>query len=80
MMCVEGVETWLVCQSCICQFQDVGSGGGGLKAKPGGQGPSAPLDTAYILFFFFAAPHGIQDLSSLTRDQTHTLCIGNTGS
>ena len=37
--------------------RSVGSGGGGLKAKPGGQGPSAPLDTAYILFFFFLPHH-----------------------
>ena len=27
-------------------------------------------------FNFLAALHSIQDLSSLTRDQTHTPCIG----
>ena len=29
------------------------------------------------LFFFLVTMCGIQDLSSLTRDQTHSLCIGS---
>ena len=29
------------------------------------------------LFFFLAAQCGMQDLSSLTRDQTHAPCMGN---
>ena len=35
----------------------------------------------FILFFFFlAVPHGIWDLRSLTRGQTHAPCIGGTQS
>ena len=29
-------------------------------------------------FFFLAAPHSMWDLSSQTRDRTHTRCIGST--
>ena len=32
------------------------------------------------IFFFFAAPPGMRDLSSLTRDQTRTPCSGSTKS
>ena len=33
----------------------------------------------FILFFhiFLAVPHGMWDLSSLTRDQTHAACIAS---
>ena len=31
-----------------------------------------------LLFFFFLGPWGTWNLSSLTRDQTRTACIGNT--
>ena len=31
----------------------------------------------HIGLFFFAAPHGLWDLSFLTRDQTCTLCGGS---
>ena len=31
-------------------------------------------------FFFFAIPSSIQDLSSLTRDQTHAPCSGRVDS
>ena len=33
-----------------------------------------------IIIFFFAIPGGIQDLSSLTRDQTHAPCSGRVDS
>ena len=37
----------------------------------------------FVFFYFLATPHGMPDLSSLTRDQIHTLCSGrrdfNTG-
>ena len=33
----------------------------------------------YSCFFFLPAPHGMQDLSSLTRDQTCTPCSGTAG-
>ena len=38
-----------------------------------------PATFRYIFFFFFflAAPHGMWDLSSLTRDRTHAPCSGS---
>ena len=30
-----------------------------------------------LLYIYLAVPGGIWDLSSLTRDQTHTPCIGS---
>ena len=30
-----------------------------------------------VFFFFYAALHGMWDLSSPTRDQTHIPCIGS---
>ena len=33
-----------------------------------------------FFFFFFATVHGVWDLSSLTRDHSHTLCSGSTES
>lgn len=33
----------------------------------------------FFCFFFFFWPRGFWDHSSLTRDQTHTLCIGRRG-
>ena len=34
----------------------------------------------FFLFFFLATPHGMWDLSSLTRDQTCAPCSGSTES
>lgn len=30
-----------------------------------------------VVLFVFAAPHGMQDLSSLTRERAHTSCSGS---
>ena len=42
------------------------------------------LKVSFFFFFnfkkFLAAPYGMSDLSSLTRDQTHTPYIGNSES
>ena len=35
------------------------------------------LDFVFWFFFFFFCLHSMQDLSSSTRDQTHTPCTGN---
>jgi len=31
----------------------------------------------FVFFYFLATPHGMPDLSSLTRDQIHTPCSGS---
>ena len=31
----------------------------------------------FVFFYFLATPHGMPDLSSLTRDQIHTPCRGS---
>ena len=33
-----------------------------------------------LVYLFLAMPSGMQDLSSLTRDQPHASCIGSTES
>ena len=34
----------------------------------------------FFIFYFFATLYGMWDLSSLTRDRTHTYCIGSSES
>ena len=41
---------------------------------------SINFSVACVFFFPFGMPCGMQDLSSLTRDQTHASCIGSTES
>ena len=44
--------------------------------------PSAAVhfSDAFPCFLFLALPHGIWDLNSLTRDPTHSPCLGSTKS
>ena len=39
-----------------------------------------PVADIAFLFYFLAVPHGAWDLTSLTRDRTHALCIGSSES
>ena len=35
-----------------------------------------PISTFFSVFFFFPMPHGLQNLSSLTKDRTYDPALG----
>ena len=51
-----------------------------LKLRCEGMSHTEGIGSSIVLnfIFFLAVPHGMWDLSSLIRDQIHTLCTGST--